>query len=197
MKLLDLYKIEKDYFDHREIARVLNIKSESARVLANRYVKKNILIRAKRDMYMFRDRWYQFDLEKRFEIANLLQVPSYISFMTALSYYEVTTQMQVDYIESVALKRTTEIEIENTLFTFSRIKEKLYYEFSKTNNFFIATPEKALVDALYLMSLGRYRLDLSAIDKDKLDQKRLEMIAGKFPEQTITFMRTNGYLSKA
>ena len=53
-----------------------------------------------------------FDREQKFIIANIYQVPSYISLMTALDYYEITTQMQRDFIESVILKRTVTKEIE-------------------------------------------------------------------------------------
>jgi hypothetical protein len=44
----------------------------------------------------------------------------------------------------------------------------LYQGFKKEKGFFIATPEKMLLDAIYLMSYGRYALDMSAIDPKKL-----------------------------
>ena len=58
--------------------------------------------------------------EDFFKISNILQVPSYISLMTALSYYEITTQVQREVIESVCVKRTLKKTIENTEFNFSK-----------------------------------------------------------------------------
>lgn len=195
MNVLKLSEIDKNYFDHHEIARVLGIKPESARVLANRYVKRNILIRAKRDLYILREKWHQFSREQRFEIANLLQVPSYISLLTALDYYEISSQMQQDYIESVCLKRTREFNVNNTLFNFLRLAPSLYGNFIKMDTIFIARAEKALLDAFYLMSLGRYRLDISSIDRNKLNMDLLREIANQFPVRTQNLMRRYGYFS--
>jgi predicted transcriptional regulator of viral defense system len=196
MKFFELNKISKDYFGHEDIARVLGITPAAAKVFAHRYVKNRILVRAKRGIYILREKWKYFSREQKFEIANLLQVPSYISLVTALDYYQITTQMQQSFIESVAIKRTKEMEINGNIFTFTRINRDFYEGFSKQNNFFIASPEKALLDACYLMSLGRYNCDESAIDLNKFDQDLLVREAKKFPEKTQIFMEKHGYFSK-
>jgi predicted transcriptional regulator of viral defense system len=197
MKFLELHKITKDYFGHEDIARVVGITPSAARVSAHRYVKNRFLIRVKRGIYVLRERWKYFSQDQRFEIANLLQVPSYISLITALGYYEITTQMQQAFIESIAIKRTKEMEINGTVFTYTRLKQDFYEGFVKHKNFFIATPEKAFLDACYLMSLGRYNFDKSAIDLNKFDQEHLVREAEKFPKMTQNFMERNGYFSAA
>ena len=133
---------------------------------------------------MLRETWNRLDRTEKFQIANLIQVPSYISLMSAMDYYEVTTQLQQDFIESIVLKRTKEIEIERNTFNYSKIKTELYFGFAKKNDFFIATPEKAFLDAIYLMSLGRYSFDLASIDFSKLNVSELQKIIAKFPEKT-------------
>ena len=110
MRLLELSKIQKLYFRHEDIARTLDISDESAKVSASRYVKQGLLVRLKRNLYVLREKWKILEKEEKFILANLMQVPSYISLMTALDYYEITTQMQRDFIESVAVKRTKEKE---------------------------------------------------------------------------------------
>ena len=72
MKLLELTKINKEYFGHEDIARILGITPAAARVFAHRYAKYKILIRAKRGIYILRERWKYFSREQKFEIANLL-----------------------------------------------------------------------------------------------------------------------------
>ena len=68
------------------------------------HVISKLLLRKIRLKYM--------DRVETFQIANLGQVPSYISLTTALDYHGLTTQLQRDYFESIALKRTKEIKVE-------------------------------------------------------------------------------------
>ncbi|MEJ2537370.1 MAG: hypothetical protein P8048_10030, partial [Calditrichia bacterium] len=161
----------------------------------HRYVNNKILIRPKRGIYILRQKWEYFSREQKFEIANLLQVPSYISLVTALDYYQITTQMQQSFIESVAIKRTKEVEVDGSIFNYSKLNQDFYKGFIKQNNFFIATPEKALLDACYLMSFGRYKFDVSAIDPAKLDLNLLVSYGKIFPERTQNFMEKHGYFS--
>ncbi len=187
-------------FGYEEISRILGITPDSAKVSANRYVKQGLLVRIKRNVYVLKEKWRTLEKEERLMLANLAQVPSYISLMTALDYYEATTQVQRDFIESVAVKRTKEIEIEKVTFNYVRINEKLYFDFTKKKGFFIATPEKAFLDALYLMSLRRYSFDLSSVDSGKFDAGRIRWLAGKFPLRTqkaLGDLERNGRLKAA
>ena len=196
MKIQELNTIKRLYFGHEEIARALGISAQSSKVSANRYVSQKLLVRIRRNMYVLREKWDSLEQEKKFILANLAQVPSYISLMTALDYYEITTQMQRNFIESVAVKRTKEISVENTVFTFMKIKPDLYMGFKKERDFFIATPEKAFLDALYLMSLGRYGLDLASLDFSKLDKAEIKKLAKTFPPRTQSLLKKNGYFCK-
>ena len=184
MNYTRLKAIKKVYFGYAQISKVLGITPESARVTANRYVGQGMLLRVKRNLYVLRDRWDALTLEEVFAMANMVQVPSYISLMTALGYYEITTQVQRDFIESVAVKRTKKISVLDTAMNFTKIGQGLYFGFVKEKNFFIATPEKAFLDAIYLMSLARYNFDLSSVDRDKLDMAKIKAVAGKFPQKT-------------
>ena len=111
-----------------------------------------------------------------------------------MDYYEITTQMQQNFFESVALKRTREIRLPETVFRYSKINDSLYFGFRKESGFFIAEPEKALLDAFYLTSLGRYALDLSALDIDRLDRNLIKNLSGKFPLKTKALLKKHGYL---
>jgi hypothetical protein len=117
--------------------------------------------------------------------------------MTALDYYEITTQVQRDFFESVAVKRTKEIQIDGSVFRYSKIAGNLYFGFKKEKGFFIATPEKALVDAFYLMSYGRYALDISALDSDKLDRNEILRLSMEFPSKTKNMLKKYGYFKTA
>lgn len=194
MKFIELKKINKFCFGYEDISRALGISAASAKVTASRYTKQEILLRMKRNMYVFRDAWNAAGRNDKFRLANLGQVPSYISLMTALDYYEITTQMQRDFFESVAVKRSKEINIDGSVFRYVKLAKNLYSDFKKEKGFFIASPEKALLDALYLMSYGRYRLDLSSLDAAKFDRREIKRLSRKFPLKTKNMLKKYGYL---
>lgn len=197
MKLKELNQIKKSCFGYEEIARVLKISPTSARVSAGRYVRMGLLLRIKKNMYVLKESWVRARIEDKFTIANMGQTPSYISLMSALSFYEATTQIQRNFIESIVVKRSKEININGDILRYIRIKQDLYFEFEKKDDFFIATPEKALLDSVYLMSYGRYSLDVSALDRNIFDPDRIEDLSRKFPKRTKTLLMKHGYLKTA
>ena len=197
MKLQELNRIKKLYFGYEEIARVFGINLASAKVTASRYVRQGLLLRIKKNVYMRQDVWDSSGIEEKFLLANLGQVPSYISLMTSLEYYGATTQVLRDFFESVAIKRTKEIDLKGSVFRYTKIAGSLYFGFKKEKDFFIATPEKALLDAFYLMSYGRYSLDISALDATKLDREEVKRLSKKFPLRTRKMLKKYGYLKTA
>lgn len=78
-----------------------------------------------------------------------------------------------------------------------RTISKLYFGFKKEKEFFIATPEKALADAFYLMSYGRYALDVSALDSEKLNRDKILRLGMEFPLKTKNMLKKHGYLKSA
>jgi hypothetical protein len=173
LNALKLNQIQQLYFSTADIARFLNISLESARVTASRYVKKNVLVRLKRDLYLTSSRIAALTESERFRIANIIQTPSYVSLTTALSYHGLSTQQQQNFIESVALKRTKSILVNPLTFSYSLVKKDFYDGFELKDDFFIAVPEKALADAVYLTSLGRYVCDFYAIDFRRINKKKI------------------------
>ena len=194
MKLSELQNIKKLYFGYEELARAFGISMASARVTASRYVSKGLIVRIKRNLYVLREVWNTATREDKFVMANLGQIPSYLSLMTALDYYGITTQMQRDFFESVAIQRTKTFHVGETVFRYSKISKELYFGFSKKDSFFIASPEKALLDAFYLMSFGRYALDISSVDPGKLNKMEIQKLSRQYPQRTQNLLMANGYL---
>jgi predicted transcriptional regulator of viral defense system len=194
MRVFDLKKIDKFFFGYEDISRALAISKASAKITATRYVKQGILLRVKRNLYVLKDVWAAADRDIRFKVVNMGQVPSYISLMTALDYYEITTQVQRDYFESIALKRSKVINVGGSVFKYIKIAPDLYNGFKREKDFFISTPEKALLDSFYLMSYGRYSLDLSSLDGNRLDRQEIERMSYNYPLKTRKMLERNGYL---
>ncbi|MFC1493871.1 type IV toxin-antitoxin system AbiEi family antitoxin domain-containing protein [Thermodesulfobacteriota bacterium] len=196
MRIKDLQKIGNKYFGLQDLAKILGISFNSAKVSASRYVKQGYLVRIKKNMYTLPEFWNNAPIEDMFMIANLGQTPSYISLTTALSYYEITTQIQQDYIESIVIRRTKKININGLTFRYNKIKDNLYFGFVKEKDFFIATPEKAFIDTIYLTSLGRYAFDLAAIDREKINWNKIVDLCNRFPLKIRKRLEKDGYLKE-
>jgi len=88
-------------------------------------------------------------------MANFLVLPSYVSLEYALGFYELIPE-KVTVITSVTTKKTKIFKNLLADFEYHSIKNDLFFGFKKEidNNqeFFIALPEKALLDYFYLNS---------------------------------------------
>jgi predicted transcriptional regulator of viral defense system len=180
-----LKKITKPFFTLDELAFALDLRPDSAAVLCNRYVKKGLLTRLKRGLYARTETLSNLGQVELFQIANLLQVPSYISLTTAISYYGMTTQVQRNFFESICIKRTKTFDRGGLTFQYIKINPRLYGGFKKDNGVFIALPEKAILDSFYLASMGRYPLDVSSLDLTKLDEHVLAELSSIYPSKAI------------
>lgn len=174
----------KIFFTALDAAEAFKIGPESAWVLCSRYVKEGLFIRLKRNTYTLAENWRSWGREDFFKVSNFLQVPSYVSFMSALSFYGVSTQVQRDFFESASLRRSRRFEVEGAAFNFYKLKKEYYFDFGRKDGIFIASKEKAFVDSVYLYSFGKYKVDFSSIDFKKLDTARIMKIMQKYPSKT-------------
>jgi predicted transcriptional regulator of viral defense system len=180
---------EKFYFSSKDLQNLLDIKPDSAKVMCSRYVKTGFFVRLKNNFYVLNERWENFNRRDYLAIANILQVPSYISFTTALSVYELTTQVQQNFYENACLRRSLKTSIQGVKFNYYKLKKEYYFDFVKKDGCFMASAEKAFVDAAYLFSFGKYNLDVSSLDLKKLDKKRLKKIITIFPFKTRVMVK--------
>lgn len=172
------------FFTTEEVARKFGITRASAHVFCSRQVKKGSFIRLKKGFYVLEDRWPYLERQDFFVIANYLQVPSYLSCTTALVYHGLTTQVTRDWYESVSLKRSIQYSARGVTFSYFKLKKDCYFGFTKIGPFFMAQKEKAFLDACHLCAHGRYTLDWSALDMDRLDTDNLKDLMKSFPYRT-------------
>ncbi len=179
-------------FTVNDIAVKLGIKSASARVNASRQVQQGNFLRLKKNLYVLTEDWNTADIYFQYRIANQIQVPSYISLLSALSWYDLSTQIQQGFIESIGQKRSYHKIVPGTEFHYLLLSPKLYFGFTREKGVFIAEAEKALADGIYLMSLGRYSLDFSALAWERINQKRLNKFLINYPDYTRKWWSVNG-----
>ena len=183
-----LLTIDKPFFTQYDVAHAIGAKLASAEVLCSRYVKKGLLMRLKRGFYARTETLSHLNQIDLFRIANILQVPSYISLRTALSYYGITTQMQKGFFESISVKRTKTFQIGGLSFHYIKLRPDLYREFIKRDGVFIALPEKAVLDTFYLASLGRYSLDGSSLDLTMINEGILTEFSTLYPPKVRKYL---------
>ena len=87
-------------------------------------------------------------------IASKIYAPSYISLHTALSYYGIIPEAVVE-ISSVTTRKTAHFENKFASFSYQTVKPDLFWGYEPASMrdgqaFMLATPEKAIIDLLYL-----------------------------------------------
>ncbi len=151
-------------------ARVFGSSSTATKHFLEGQTAQGFLLRLKKGVYILTT-----DPPSEEEIANRLYRPSYISFEYALAYYSILPEM-VYTITSATTKPTREFVVGDKSYRFTTIKTSAYtgYELkmAEGRGFVIAEPEKAMVDYLYAVSLGRRalseRLEVSKLSKQKV-----------------------------
>ena len=129
---------------------------ESGQVTRNqleRWRKSRRIIRLRRGLFILGDDDRRVELSGPY-LANQLYGPSYVSLEYALNYYALIPERVID-ITSVTSRKTMRVTNEAGTFIYQRILPKAYRGFKmvKCENgltFFIAEPEKAVIDFLYL-----------------------------------------------
>jgi hypothetical protein len=157
-------------FTTHDFENIFHVSPTRAKYFLETQVDEGLLSRLKKGMYALKT-----DLPSGEEIANNLYRPSYISFEYALAYWGILPEMPYA-ITSATTKPTREFIVNNVAFTYNTIKPEAYtgYELTRTNTrtslkgnktllnnisdtgaFLMAEPEKALVDYLYFVTLGK------------------------------------------
>lgn len=131
----------------------LNRHNPSLNIQLERWVKKGYLTHLRRNFYLLNSEDKKNGPSKMF-IAKEIYSPSYISLEYALSIYGLIPERARD-ITSVTAKKTAKFENKLGTFIYQHIKENCFTGFIEKKDeaglvYFIATPEKAVVDFLYL-----------------------------------------------
>jgi len=157
-------------FTPKEFERVFDVSATTASQFIHAYRKKQYFAKVRNGLYAV-----EGNRPPTSFLANKIYRPSYVSLETALSYYGIIPET-VYSITSVTSKPTRAFEAFGLDFSYTRIKQAAFcgYTTKQENGltFFLAEPEKALADFLYLVSLGKKtlndRTDARGLDKQKV-----------------------------
>jgi predicted transcriptional regulator of viral defense system len=144
------------------ISRDIQVPEEERQGLRNqlgRWEAKGLITQLRRGIYLFNEEDRKSNPSRPF-IANQLYGPSYVSMEFALNYYDLIPEMAVT-VTSVTTKKTKIFENAAGRFSYQHCQSRAFRGFRAVKDeagfsFFMADPEKAIVDFVYL-NLARFK----------------------------------------
>lgn len=140
----------------------------------NIWHKKGLIIKLKRGIYILNKEDRRQEPSRAF-IASQLLAPSYISTQYALSYYGLIPERVAD-LTSITTRKTAAFKNQFGVFVYQHLKTSCFVGFSEQKDenglsYFLAEPEKALVDYFYL-NLADFPEEDAAIFEESYRLKR-------------------------
>jgi predicted transcriptional regulator of viral defense system len=179
MKAIELIKsmerLNKPFYSIADIDKITGLSRKSLYVTVNRLVERGILERTGKGIYrLFTAKPF---IEK---IAASLYIPNYLSFESALSRYGILNL--VPYTLTFATTRKTKkLTVEGRDIEFRQIKKELFWGYEMRDRIYVAKPEKAFLDLVYLASRGIASIDVDELDTKKLSVATVKELSKRFP----------------
>lgn len=149
MRLIDaerqLLALKQSVLQTRDVSACLNIPHAQASKLLERLAKAGRFIR------LMRGKWATTTQIDPLILPEYLTAPfpSYVSLQTALFYYGMISQIP-HTIYAVSLARTHQYKTSFGNISIHHLQPDFFFGFETVDQIKIATPEKALIDTLYL-----------------------------------------------
>lgn len=154
--------------------------------------KKSWVMKLRSKKYIFAD--YKPSNYDLYLIANKLYDPSYISLELALNHYGVIPEA-VMRVTSVTTNKTLSVKTKIGIFDYKSVDTRLFFGYQIITNdettYKIASPEKAIVDYLYLNPQVAEVNDIQGLRfneellKEKLNRQELERIVSIFGSEAL------------
>lgn len=142
-------------------------------ITARRMVHNGLIIKLGKGYYSINKDY------NRYELANIIISPSYISLHSALFYWNVAFQKE-ETIQSVALLNYEKV-LDETIYRYHAMKKELFFDIRGIvlrDNISFATPERAFLDTLYFNFLAN--ID----NKEPLNPHLIGELAVLYPKST-------------
>jgi predicted transcriptional regulator of viral defense system len=175
-KITLLKKINKAFFTISDFQKILKLKPESIKKALSRMIKKGLIRRLGRNIYVLADKGGDIQ-----QIASQFYAPdAYISFESALSKYGIINQ--IPYMVTMATYKSPKMRpfLESEI-ALRKIKKELFFGYKLIDNMLLAEPEKALLDTLYLKSKGLTDLPWEELNLIDISKQKFLAMSKKFP----------------
>lgn len=161
------------------ILKVGNVAAEEIQMQLIRWVKAGKIIQLRRGLYALAEP-YQKVTPHPFLVANQLKKASYISLQSALAHYGMIPEY-VPAVTSVTTGRPEQLRTKLGVYIFRHIKKTFFkgfreIEVAPAQFAFVAAPEKAILDLIYLTPRGDTKGYLSELRLQNLDKMNLSLL---------------------
>ena len=161
------------------------------RLQLSRWVKAGKLIQLKKGLYTLAEPYRKMNPHP-FVLANAMKKASYISLHSALGHFGMIPEY-VPTVTSVTTHRPERVKTSLGQFVFRRIKKNWFcgyqrIELVSRQSAFVATPEKALLDLVYLTPGADsydFIAELRLQNLDKLDLRAFRKLADMSKSQKL------------
>ena len=165
-------------FSTKDFEQITGLTQKSAWAALGRYCKKGLIESPRRGLFYFAD-----NPPHDYLLANRLYAPSYVSFETALAYYSIIPEV-VYSITSATTKITRKFIHQGKSFKYLKLKTVSFTGYFKKEDYLIADPEKALVDYLYFVALGKKKAN-ERLNMAKLNINKVREYASLFENKKL------------
>ena len=140
----------------------------------SRWTAAKKIYQLRRGLYSLAEPYRQKDPHP-FLIANRLLAPSYVSLQSALGYYDLIPETVPQILSITSKLRSKAIETPFGSYRYHNIQSPLFSGFSLVQvtteqSAYLARPEKALLDLIYLTKQGHTPEYLDSLRLQNLDQ---------------------------
>jgi hypothetical protein len=165
----------------------------SLSVQLTRLIKAGVLTRAAQV-------WYEnpFMQPSTEEVAMVIRYPSYLSLEYALSRHGLLSQT-VFTLTLVTTKLPYTYHTSRAIYEYHQLKKSLFWGFQQDGSIWIAEPEKALLDLIYIRGISTRELPLEGVrslvddtEADRLNRDRLHNYARRFTPKTRRLLQQTG-----
>lgn len=166
-----------------EMLRVGKADPRAVNVQLSRWKKAGKIIQLRRGLYLVNAPYVKLPAGYDLYIAGALHSPSYLSLHKALEYHGLIPEGVAVYT-SVTTRRPVTVRNSVGEFSYRHLRQGLFWGYEKAETaageFFVALPEKALLDLFYLDGIrisGSYLEELRLQNLETLDLARLGVFA--------------------
>jgi len=144
-----------------------------------RWQRQGLIVKLRQSFYAFQEACVQPNFA--FLLSNFIYKPSYVSLHTALAFYGIIPEA-VTQITAVSSMKTADFKNDISHFSYKKIKPDLFFGYEQkplgNRTISIATPEKAILDLLYLYPFYNTESEIENLRFDE-DFVRNELNIGK------------------
>jgi len=179
-KLINKIKaIPKNYFTLNDLKKISQLDDPSLKVTVSRLVKSGQLIKLGHRFYsldVFKINWEKLACE--------IYTPSYLSFEWVLARHNILSQQPM-HLTLATIKRTKLVKFKDKNIFYHHLRPDLFWGYKQDEKIFIAEPEKAFLDLVYLSLNGYAKFDVEEMNLGLLDKNKLKKYLKRFKNKKL------------